>query len=103
MRVSTAGLAICAGIAKPMPENDPDAEMRKVLIPTTSPRAFTSAPPELPGLIAASVWMNSPGLRGSSEYGLALSIVLTVPRLDVKQKPKETPNSCNDQSRCKVG
>jgi hypothetical protein len=29
------------------------------LIPTTSPRRFTSGPPELPGLIAASVWMMS--------------------------------------------
>ena len=31
-------------------------------MPTTSPRASTSGPPELPGLMAASVWMNSPGL-----------------------------------------
>ena len=30
-----------------------------VLMPMSSPRAFTSAPPELPGLIAASVWMKS--------------------------------------------
>ena len=28
-----------------------------VLIPTTSPATFTSGPPELPKLIAASVWM----------------------------------------------
>jgi hypothetical protein len=28
-----------------------------VLTPITSPRAFTRGPPELPGLIAASVWM----------------------------------------------
>src|SRR5438876_69571 len=28
-----------------------------VLIPMTSPRRFTSGPPELPGLIDASVWM----------------------------------------------
>jgi hypothetical protein len=27
--------------------------------PTTSPRRFTSGPPELPGLIGASVWMKS--------------------------------------------
>jgi hypothetical protein len=30
-----------------------------VLMPTSSPRALISAPPELPGLIAASVWMKS--------------------------------------------
>ena len=45
-------------MAKPIPENVPEGEIRKVLMPTTSPRAFTSGPPELPGLIAASVWMN---------------------------------------------
>ena len=28
-----------------------------VLMPTTAPEASTSGPPELPGLIAASVWM----------------------------------------------
>ena len=28
---------------------------------------LTSAPPEFPGLIAASVWMKPPGLRASSE------------------------------------
>jgi hypothetical protein len=30
-----------------------------VLMPTSSPRVETSAPPELPGLIDASVWMKS--------------------------------------------
>ena len=30
-----------------------------MLIPINSPRTFTNAPPELPGLIAASVWMKS--------------------------------------------
>ena len=28
-------------------------------MPTSSPRKFTNAPPELPGLMAASVWMKS--------------------------------------------
>jgi len=35
------------------------------LMPMTSPRMFRSGPPELPGLIAASVWMKSPMLRPS--------------------------------------
>ena len=30
-----------------------------VLIPITSPARFSSGPPELPGLMAASVWMKS--------------------------------------------
>ena len=32
-------------------------------MPTSSPRALTSAPPELPALIAASVWMKSSNVR----------------------------------------
>ncbi|MNC98753.1 hypothetical protein D3C83_168110 [compost metagenome] len=31
-----------------------------LLMPMTSPFMLTSAPPELPGLIGASVWMASP-------------------------------------------
>ena len=34
-----------------------------VLMPTTRPRPSTSAPPELPGLSAASVWMTSSMMR----------------------------------------
>ena len=36
----------------------PVDDLITVLIPTNSPRVFTSAPPELPGLTAASVWIN---------------------------------------------
>jgi hypothetical protein len=54
-------------MAKPAPANEPLLEMMKVLMPTSSPCALTSAPPELPGLMAASVWMKPPGLRASSE------------------------------------
>ena len=35
-------------------------------MPITSPRALTNGPPELPGLMAASVWINSPGARRSA-------------------------------------
>src|SRR5439155_616576 len=45
-------LTMLAGIANPMPW--PVATIA-VLIPMTSPRRFTSGPPELPGLIDASV------------------------------------------------
>ena len=41
--------------------------MMAVLMPTTSPWALTSGPPELPGLMAASVWM-----RWSSSMSPAL-------------------------------
>ncbi len=38
----------------------------ELLRPITSPSAFTSAPPELPGLIAASVWIMSKYACGPS-------------------------------------
>ena len=48
-------VAMLTGTAKPMPTLPPDGPMIAVLMPTSSPCRFTSAPPELPGLIEASV------------------------------------------------
>ena len=45
------------GTAKPMPIEPPDGEMIAVLTPMTSPSRLNSGPPELPRLMAASVWM----------------------------------------------
>ena len=45
------------GIATPMPSAPRFLPSTAVLMPTSSPRRLTSAPPELPTLIAASVWM----------------------------------------------
>ena len=47
------------GIAKPMPMLPPVRDRIAELMPTSWPLRFTSAPPELPGLIDASVWMKS--------------------------------------------
>ena len=44
------------GMAKPMP--CPDDRMA-VLIPMTRPSRLSRGPPEFPGLIDASVWMNA--------------------------------------------
>ncbi len=43
------------GIANPYAP--PGPVLMRVLMPTTSADRFTSGPPELPGLILASVWM----------------------------------------------
>ena len=48
------GRAMSIGIAKPMPL---ESAAMAVLMPTTLPPASSSGPPELPGLIAASVWI----------------------------------------------
>ena len=49
------------GVAKPMPIEPPLREKIAVLMPNQGgPSIDTRAPPELPGLIAASVWMKKP-------------------------------------------
>ena len=50
-------MARSMGIAKPSPSLPPPREMIDALMPMTSPDALTSGPPELPGLIDASVWI----------------------------------------------
>ena len=47
------------GIAKPIPSDPPEREKIELFTPMTSPSAFASGPPELPGLIDASVWIMS--------------------------------------------
>ncbi|MCY1441032.1 hypothetical protein D9M71_573310 [compost metagenome] len=46
---------ILAGIAKPIPKEPPDCEKIAVFTPIKLPATSINAPPELPGLIAASV------------------------------------------------
>ncbi len=43
-----------------MPMLPPEREKIAELMPISRPLRSTSAPPELPGLIAASVWMKKP-------------------------------------------
>jgi hypothetical protein len=57
MSWSMTARAITTGTAKPMPMLPPAGPMIAVLMPMSSPLRLTSAPPELPGLIEASVWM----------------------------------------------
>jgi hypothetical protein len=57
IRLSITWRAVLTGIAKPMPRLPPVLEKIAVLMPSRLPATSTSAPPELPGLIAASVWM----------------------------------------------
>ena len=45
------------GTANPMPLLLPERERIAVLMPMSRPALSISGPPELPGLIAASVWI----------------------------------------------
>ena len=56
-RSSAIRIARSIGMANPSPSLPPLREMIDALMPITSPTAFTSGPPELPGLIEASVWI----------------------------------------------
>src|SRR5690606_11409423 len=60
--VGRSALRVFTGMAKPRPalpasEDEPPAEYIAELMPMTAPFMSISAPPELPGLREASVWM----------------------------------------------
>ena len=68
-----------------------------MLRPITWPSMLTSGPPELPGLMAASVWM-----KFSIAYGLfprsmmpsvPRPIALTIPAVIVKSRPNGLPSA----------
>ncbi len=58
--VASTSLTMLTGMAKPMPTEPPDCDTMAALMPISRPFMSTRAPPELPGLIAASVWMKKP-------------------------------------------
>jgi len=78
-------------MAKPMPE--PPATIA-VLMPMTSPCMLTSGPPELPGLMAASVWMKS----SNGPWPMLRALALTMPAVTVACRPKGEPTAMT-QSR----
>ena len=55
------------GTAKPTPSPPPPVDWICELMPITCPRAFSSGPPELPWLIAASVWIALPMRKAVSD------------------------------------
>jgi hypothetical protein len=59
----------------------------------TSPAPSTSAPPELPGLIAASVWMASITVASSEvpPVATARSVALMIPSVTVLDSPSGAP------------
>jgi hypothetical protein len=63
-------LTVSTGTAKPTPSPPPDWDLIWALIPSTRPCASSSGPPELPGLIAASVWIALPMANRVSDWML---------------------------------
>ena len=66
------------GTAKPTPSPPPDLLWICWLIPITRPSEPTSGPPELPGLIAASVWI-APGISKLVSDATERSTAETIP------------------------
>ena len=81
------GLASEVGTANPTPFEPPPAVRMTVLMPMACPRTLIRGPPLFPGLMEASVWMNS-------SYGPApimRPIALTMPAVTVCSSPKGFP------------
>ena len=76
------------GTARPSP-----IPATAVLIPTTRPAESASAPPELPGLSAASVWMTFSTSRFArpSREGIDRPSAETTPAVTVPAKPSGLP------------
>ena len=75
------------------------------LMPTTSPLRFTSGPPELPGLIAASVWIasNTAVLVAAvlSPVSTGRAVLLTMPEVTVFDRPSGAPTATTVCPTCK--
>ena len=86
---SISGTTSLLGIANPSPSTPP-SEIFKLLMPMTSPAAFSNAPPEFPGLMAASVWItfNSQSPADVSTF-IVRSTALTIPCVTVPENPDQ--------------
>jgi hypothetical protein len=82
---------VLLGTANPMPMFPSDLElvMIAVFMPITSPRRLSSGPPELPGLIAASVCSMS--FVRPSVIGNARDVALMTPTVTVWSYPNGLP------------
>src|SRR5574340_1577840 len=75
-----------------------------VLMPTSWPSIFTSAPPELPGLIAASVWIASITvfwLSASPLVDTGRSSAETIPEVTVPARPSGEPIATTGCPTCR--
>src|SRR2546428_9722147 len=97
MSQPATNFAVSIAVAKQMPCA---GRIIAVFTPMTSPREFTSGPPELPGLSAASVWITSSIKRPDCARSERPS-ALTTPAVTVAWKPNGLPiaiASCPDRA-----
>ena len=80
-----------AGIAKPIETACAAGGMYATSTPITSPSAFTSAPPELPGEIGASVWIRSTSPGAFPPEGIERCSPEMIPAVTVFSNPSGLP------------
>ena len=85
MSWAITSLASLIGIENPIP--CPDATIA-VLIPITRPSRLSSGPPELPGLIDASVWMKFSYVVTPTRLR---AVADTMPTVTVRSRPNGLP------------
>ena len=90
IRRGTMRLTSSIGIAKPMPALAPEGLKMAVLTPIRRPAESSSGPPELPGLMAASVWITPRIVRRVTE-SISRSSALTMPVVSVWSSPNGLP------------
>ncbi len=86
------------GMEKPRPmlppTCPPGAWAMAEFMPTTSPRMLTRGPPELPGLIAASVWMAlMKAVLAESPADTGRLSALMMPVVTVEDRPSGAPTA----------
>ena len=93
LRSATTLLTIEIGTANEYPVYEPVCEAIAVLMPISSPRVLTSAPPELPGFTAASVWMNDSIFISALRMLMLRALALTMPAVTVDVRLKGLPTA----------
>ena len=96
-------MAVSIGMAKPMPTFPPPLPPVSIceLIPITRPAASRSGPPELPGLIAASVWM-TPSISKPLGAWIERRVADTTPVVSVRSSPNGLPIAIVGSPTCTV-
>ena len=82
---------VLMGMAKPTPTLSPVLLAMAVFMPIIRPWLSNSGPPELPGLMAASIWMIDLRLRRPRRPGSERSRLEMMPVLSVRSRPKGLP------------
>ena len=90
-RRGMTSFAVSTGTAKPMPVLPPADVRIWALTPITRPRASSSGPPELPGLIAASVCRTLPIEKPSCSDGIWRWTAEMTPVVSVRSRPNGLP------------